>query len=108
MSINERHNAILTILKEKKSAKVGELASVLFVSEATVRRDLAEMQKLGLIERSHGGAFLSDNADEVSIFVRMNKNAKEKERAASNALPYIPDLRRHCLRSWMVMLQRCW
>ena len=93
MSINERHNAILTILKDRKSAKVGELAGGLFVSEATVRRDLSEMEKLGLIERSHGGAMLSDNADEVSIFVRMNKNAKEKERAASNALPHIPDFR---------------
>lgn len=93
MSINERHNVILSILKDKRSVSVSELARALFVSEATVRRDLTEMQKLGLVERSHGGAVLSDNAEEVSIFVRMNKNAKEKERAASNALPYIPDFR---------------
>ena len=93
MSINERHNVILSILKKKRSANVSELSKELFVSEATVRRDLTEMQKLGLIERSHGGAVLSDNAEEVSIFVRMNKNAKEKEQVASNALPYIPDFR---------------
>ena len=93
MSINERHNAIMTVLKEKKSVKVGELSRGLFVSEATVRRDLTELQKLGLVERTHGGAVISDNADEVSIFVRMNKNAKEKERAASNAIPHIPDFR---------------
>lgn len=93
MGINERHNVILSILKDKKRANVSELARMLFVSEATVRRDLTEMQKLGLVERSHGGVLLSDNADEVSIFVRMNKNAREKEQVASNALPYIPDFR---------------
>jgi len=90
MAINERHDAIMTILKEKRRANVAELASTLFVSEATVRRDLSEMQKLGLIERSHGGAVLSENAEEVSIFVRMNKNSKQKEQTASNALPHIP------------------
>ena len=93
MSINERHSIILNLLKDKKSATVNELSHLMFVSEATVRRDLTEMQRLGLVERSHGGAVLSDNAEEVSIFVRMNKNAKEKEQAASNALPHIPDFR---------------
>ncbi len=93
MNINERHNQILNLLKENKSAEVKSLAGKLFVSEATVRRDLTEMQKLGLIERSHGGAFLPDNAEEISIFVRMSKNAKEKERVATNALPLIPEFR---------------
>ncbi len=93
MGINERHEKILSILKEKRSAGVGELARLLFVSEATVRRDLREMQRLGLVERSHGGAVLSDSAEEVSIFVRMNKNSKEKEQTASNALAHIPEFR---------------
>ncbi len=93
MITNERHNIILGILKESRIANVKELAKKLYVSEATVRRDLCEMQKLGLIERSHGGAILPDNAEEISIFVRMNKNSKEKEHAATNALRHIPDFR---------------
>ena len=86
MLTSERQNKILEYLKERKTAFVRDLAAALYVSEATVRRDLNEMQKLGLIERSHGGAILPENAEEVSIFVRMNKNAREKERAATNAL----------------------
>lgn len=86
MLTNERQNKIMDFLKEQKTAVVRELAASLYVSEATVRRDLKEMQKMGLIERSHGGAILPENAEEISIFVRMNKNAKEKERAATNAL----------------------
>jgi DeoR/GlpR family transcriptional regulator of sugar metabolism len=93
MTLNERHSAILGILKQNRKANVSQLAKFLFVSEATIRRDLKEMQTLGLIERSHGGALLPDNAEEVSIFVRMTKNAKAKEQIATNALPIIPEFR---------------
>lgn len=90
MALTERQNEILRKLKENKTAVVSELAQDLFVSEATIRRDLAEMKSMGLIERSHGGALLPENAEEISIFFRMEKNASEKERAATKALPYIP------------------
>ena len=82
MALTERQNEILRILKENKTAGVNELAQDLFVSEATIRRDLTEMKSMGLIERSHGGAILPENAEEISIFFRMEKNAK--------AIPYIP------------------
>ena len=90
MALTERQNDILSILKENKKADVHELATALFVSEATIRRDLVEMKSMGLIERSHGGAILPENSDEISIFFRMEKNANEKERAATKAIPYIP------------------
>lgn len=93
MALHERQNAILQFLKTNKTANVKTLAKTLYVSEATIRRDLAEMKTLGLIERSHGGAILPENAEEISIFVRMNKNAKEKEQTASIALPHIPEFR---------------
>ncbi len=90
MALSERQNEILRKLKESKSAGVKKLAKELFVSEATIRRDLAEMKTMGLVERSHGGALLPENAEEISIFFRMERNAGEKERAATKALPYIP------------------
>ena len=93
MTLNERHSSILEILKKNRTADVKRLSESLFVSEATIRRDLKELQTLGLIERSHGGAILADNAEEVSIFVRMAKNAKAKEQIATNALPLIPEFR---------------
>ena len=48
------------------------------------------MQNMGLIERSHGGAILPENAEEVSIFLRMERNASEKERVATKAIFHIP------------------
>lgn len=93
MALSERQQSILDALKEKKSVNVKTLARILYVSEATIRRDLTEMQKLGLLERNHGGAMLSESANEVSIFFRMQKNAAEKEKVASLALPHIPSFR---------------
>lgn len=93
MALPERQNEILRILKEQKTAVVSDLAKELYVSEATIRRDLAEMKNMGLIERSHGGAILPENAEEISIFFRMEKNANEKERAVTKAIPHLPAFR---------------
>lgn len=91
MGNSERTNAIIEYLKKNKTATVEQLSRTLFVSPATVRRDLTEMQKLGQIERNHGGAVLVENADEISIFIRLAKNAKEKEQTATLALNHLPD-----------------
>ena len=93
MFTNERFDEIIEILKEHKHIDVKTLSKMLYVSEATIRRDLNEMKTLGLIVRNHGGAILPENVDEVSIFVRMNENAHDKELAASNALHFIPEFR---------------
>lgn len=89
--LNERHQSILDLLRTAQKASVKELASALFVSEATVRRDLAELKSVGLIERTHGLALLPDHSEEVSIFVRINENAREKEKAVSHLLPHLPE-----------------
>ena len=90
MFVNERFKLISEYLKEKKKATVEELSALLYVSPATIRRDLLEMQKMGMVARTHGGALYIENSDEISIFVRLEKNAKEKEQAASVALGNLP------------------
>lgn len=91
MAYVERSLSIIEYLKKNKTATVEELASTLYVSAATIRRDLTEMQKMGQIQRSHGGAVLVEDSDEISIFVRQIKNAKEKERTAAVALKRLPE-----------------
>lgn len=93
MALKERQDIIFNLLKEQKTLTVKAISKLLYVSEATVRRDLQEMQTLGIVERSHGGARLHENADEISIFFRSQKNAKEKERVASKALLHLPAFR---------------
>ena len=81
MSNSERLSQILDYLKKHRSASVEEIANMLYVSVATVRRDLTELQKRGQINRSRGGAVLMEGADEISFFIRQIKNAREKEEA---------------------------
>lgn len=91
MSNDDRFSRILEYLKTNNSASVEELAKLLYVSVATVRRDLTELQKRGQVKRSHGGAILMEGADEISIFIREVKNAREKEAAVSVALRHMPE-----------------
>ena len=79
----ERQNEILEILGQKKSATVEELASELYVSGATIRRDLRAMEKQGLIKRSHGGAMLFKSSAEESAFaIREQENTQAKRTIA--------------------------
>lgn len=89
--LNERQKEIMALLKEKEKLSVKEIAKKLFVSEATVRRNLIELKSLGLIERAHGFALLAEHSEEISIFVRISKNAHEKEKAVSSVIPHLPE-----------------
>ena len=86
----ERYHHISDYLKQHGRATVEELASSLFVSPATIRRDLAAMQKLGMLKRTHGGAIHVEAGEEVSIFIRMESEGEEKEETANIALNHIP------------------
>ncbi len=77
----ERQEKILELLKEKKSISVDKLTQLLYVSAATIRRDLSNMEKRGLVHRTFGGVVLQESPnEESSILFRENANTKEKRR----------------------------
>lgn len=51
-----RHDRIVSELKTNSALRVGEIARLLGVSTETIRRDLAELDQRGLINRTYGGA----------------------------------------------------
>ncbi len=87
---SERFKLVSEYLKEHGRATVAELASYLYVSNATIRRDLNEMQRLGIVKRTHGGAILLDSNDDGNIFLRIEKNANDKSRTVDIAIDKIP------------------
>ena len=91
--VSERFKMILDYLEVHKRATVEELAAKLYVSTATIRRDLAAMQKLGVLQRTHGGALFLSTSQDVSIFVRMEKESASKEAVATVALSHLPDFK---------------
>lgn len=57
----ERHRRILEHLKLHQVVRISGLAAMLGVSEATIRRDLEQLDARNLLERTHGGAILSQS-----------------------------------------------
>ena len=90
MLIDERKKEILDITKEKTYISVEELAKMVFASEATIRRDLADLASAGLIKRVRGGASaLAPSTGEVSTLIRQQTNIVEKKRIAQAALSFL-------------------
>lgn len=68
------------------------LCKKLFVSGATVRRDLEDMAGKGLILRIRGGATLFDGRNQdAPLPLRSNTNIEKKQYIAQLALPYLID-----------------
>ncbi len=90
MFAQEREKEIMEILLKKKAVTVNFLSKSLYISEATVRRDLARMDKSGLLRRTHGGAVIMDGiSDEPSLLIREQEYINEKQYIGSMAIKYI-------------------
>lgn len=88
----ERLDRILALLREKQTATVKALAAQLYASEATVRRDLNELENRGLVKRVHGGVVLLDGANrELPLYVREQQNVEAKRIIAGKAAHYLQD-----------------
>ncbi len=68
----QRRHAIVAMLSEKGKVSVDELSGLFETSEVTIRKDLAELEKNGILLRRYGGAvpvpheMVSENAVKVS------------------------------------------
>ena len=91
MKLNERQNTLLALLGRHQRLSVVKLAGALHVSEMTVRRDLAAMEKSGLLRRYHGGALAIDENFEQPIVVRSHARDQEKKQLAQRAAQYLTD-----------------
>lgn len=88
----ERQQAIVQILKDKKSMTVTELSKTLFIGEATIRRDLEKLAKANLLQRTHGGAVLEEGLDrEIPLAVRESAQISAKNLIGTLAAQLVHD-----------------
>lgn len=73
------------------SARTANLADALQVSEETIRRTVKALAKAGLVERVHGGVYLSNAEALTPVVSRLAKRSAEKARIASAAAELIPN-----------------
>jgi DeoR family fructose operon transcriptional repressor len=71
---------------------VAKLAADLAVAPETIRRDLRQLEKHGLIRRTHGGAYPVETARfETSLAMRTTRRVPEKRRIAAAAAELLAD-----------------
>ncbi|KAA3517791.1 DeoR/GlpR family DNA-binding transcription regulator [Agrobacterium vitis] len=89
---NDRQKELLTFLGEAGTGSIDELCKRFSVSEMTIRRDLTELEKEGLLIRTHGGAKLKETAFfEVSFAAKATQFVAEKKRIAEFAAGLVHD-----------------
>lgn len=89
---SERCDQILELLKEKKNISLERLCEELYCSTATVRRDLIELESMGLVHRKRGGASLVvSGSNEYSYTFRDMENREAKQYICGLADNFLTD-----------------
>ncbi|MCX6054267.1 MAG: DeoR/GlpR family DNA-binding transcription regulator [Chloroflexi bacterium] len=89
---DSRHKFILENVNEHGSVRVIDLAAHLEVSEMTIRRDLIELERIGLIRRVHGGAISARGRSyEPPLGLRSIENQEVKQRLGRYAAEMIAE-----------------
>ncbi len=88
----ERHTKILELIGERGKVEVSELSRLFRISEVTIRNDLKDLHKRGLVRRAHGGAVRVETVSvDASLQVKALQRADEKQRIGAAAAALIKD-----------------
>jgi DeoR/GlpR family transcriptional regulator of sugar metabolism len=88
----QRRERIQAYLATQNIVSSAELCELLDVSEATIRRDLEWLENEGILERTHGGAMLSQRVQlELQYVYRIQSHAEEKRHIGMVAASMIED-----------------
>jgi DeoR family transcriptional regulator, aga operon transcriptional repressor len=79
-----RQTVILDVLGRDGFIDIGTLQQLLQCSEATIRRDLDQLQGAGLLRRTHGGA-VSDSSRELPFTMKVGEMAEAKRQIGQRA-----------------------
>lgn len=91
-TLTARKDKILELLKQYSFLSVNQLSKSLHFSQSTIRRDLFDLEKVGLIQRTRGGAMhMSSRFLESPSKFKQTIHTKEKKYISELATNYIED-----------------
>lgn len=92
MYAEERQQAIADLIAVRGRVSVAELAEEYAVTTETVRRDLSQLERAGVVRRVHGGAVPAQALTvlEPRVAERDLSRGEEKDRIAKAALDLLP------------------
>ncbi|GAB4260848.1 MAG: DeoR/GlpR family DNA-binding transcription regulator [Pararhodobacter sp.] len=82
---------IMELVRAQGRVTVEELAARFGVTAQTIRRDLAELDEAGKLERVHGGAILRSGTVNIGYHERASLNAEAKRAIAEACAAEIPE-----------------
>ena len=92
MYAEERREEIATLVRRQGRGDVVDLAERFEVTPETVRRDLTDLERRGVLRRVHGGAIPIERfRAEPAIAEKTASMAEEKRRIAAAALSFVPE-----------------
>ncbi len=92
MRSEERRHRILLQARQEGRVDVIATAAEFKVAPETIRRDLGELQRRGLVRRTHGGAYPVESPGfETGLAQRVNRNVDDKRRIAAEAVKLLGD-----------------
>ncbi|MEN1678435.1 MAG: DeoR/GlpR family DNA-binding transcription regulator [Planctomycetota bacterium] len=77
----DRRQKLLELVRSQGFSSLPALADALDVSESTIRRDLAHLEKEGAAKRTHGGAFYTGASPQLAHFRQRQAAQWDKKRA---------------------------
>lgn len=87
-----RINKIQELLEDKRSISINKLCDIFEVSKNTIRRDIAELEKRGIIKKVYGGIMLNPTSIAPEPFAsREIKNSLPKKQIARIAAELVSD-----------------
>jgi DeoR family fructose operon transcriptional repressor len=87
-----RKESIISILNDSGVIYTRDMTKKCNVSEITIRRDLIELEKKGLLTRTHGGAIkVKANEQYFTYDLKINQNKENKNAICKMATNYITD-----------------
>lgn len=91
--VSVRHQALIQRVREDGYIDAVSLARELNVDGSTIRRDLAQLTRAGLIRRTHGGALAAEPAAAIDTPYedRRNANLAAKKKIAQAAAALVQD-----------------
>jgi len=92
MRAEERQHRLLVLARRDGRVDVATAATDFGVAPETVRRDLSELQRRGMVRRTHGGAYPVESAGfETGLAQRVTLNVDNKRRIAAAAVELLGD-----------------
>jgi DeoR/GlpR family transcriptional regulator of sugar metabolism len=92
---DKRQHEIVALLKQEQTLKTSELVTRFQVSLETIRRDINELERLGIVKKVYGGIRLITHETPLVTLDKWTKRIenchREKELIAAKTIDYIPD-----------------